>query len=61
MHTYIHTHTHTHIYIYIYICIHTYIVIGRDVARKFYGRGPRKKKFQFFRIFLLKKIIFVVF
>jgi hypothetical protein len=33
----------------------------RDGARKFYGRGPANKNFWFSRIFLLKKIIFVVF
>jgi hypothetical protein len=36
-------------------------LVYRDGARKFYGKGPANKKFHFFRIFLLKKIIFVVF
>ena len=36
-------------------------IMVRDGARKFYWRGQPKKKIWFFRIFLLKKIIFVVF
>jgi hypothetical protein len=37
------------------------LYINRDGARKFYGRGLTNKNFRFFRIFLLKKFIFVVF
>jgi hypothetical protein len=35
--------------------------ISRDGARKFYGRGPAKILFWFFRIFLLKKFYFSCF
>jgi hypothetical protein len=38
------------------------VYADRDRARKFYGRGPvKKKKNWFFRIFLLKKIFLLFF
>jgi hypothetical protein len=36
-------------------------IVARDGARKFYGRGPVKKKIWFFRIFLLKIFYFCYF